>query len=705
MKNHLFTIILFCLTSSFLSYSQNIEFTKDAFPNQKDELKKAKEKIQEGDAFYEMGDNFLIQAIEPYLAAHSFNPNNAVLNFKLGRCYLNSNFKQKALPFLEKAKKLNYTVNSNIDYYLGLGYHLEKEWDKAIEHYTYFLKNSNKDSDPSLTSKASKSIKECKNGKDLSSRPIRVKIENLGKKVNTEFHEYKPYITADESMLFFTSRRPNATTKEKDPVFNDFYEDIYYSVKQENGEWSQAKNIGEPVNTLDHDAISGLSIDGSKLIIYLGNKNNGDLFESELSGEKWGKPKDFGKNVNTENHESSASYSLDGKSVYFVSDKPGGFGDRDIYVSFRDDKGRWSKAENLGSTVNSEFGEEGVFMHPDGKTLYFSSQGHNCIGGYDIFKTVYDEETKKWSTPENIGFPVNTTDDDVFYVVSANGKHGYYTSVNSNGLGGRDLYMITFISDEKTIKTDEVKKEELITQNVIEVKSTEIKTEQIAKQDTVKIIVQEIIPDPKPRLTILKGVISDELTKKPLDASIEIVDNELNRTMYTFSSNSFNGKYLTSLPAGKNYGIAVKKEGYLFHSENFNIADSAAFQEIIKDIALKKIQVGSTIVLKNIFYDFDKATLRSESTNELERLLKLLNEMPKLKIEISSHTDSKGANDYNFKLSDNRAKSVVEYLISKGISPERLVSKGYGEEKPIATNETDEGRQLNRRTEFKILSL
>lgn len=669
-------------------FAQNIEFTKDAFPTQKDELKKAKENIELGNGFYELGDNFLIQAIDPYLSANTFNPNNAELNFKLGRCYLNSNFKQKALSYLEKAKKLDKSVDADIDFYLGQAFHLGNEWDKALAHYTDFLKKMTSDTDPILVRKADKFIKECKNGKDLSSRPLRVKIENLGKQVNTEFHEYKPYITADESMLFFTSRRPSSTSKEKDPVFNDYYEDIYYSTKQADGQWSQAKNIGEPINTADHDAISGLSIDGSKLIIYLGNKNNGDLFESQLLGDKWGKPQDFGKNINTDKfHESSASYSLDGKAVYFISDKPGGNGDRDIYVSYRDEKGKWSKAENLGAVVNTEFGEEGVFMHPDGKTLYFSSQGHNSIGGYDIFKTILDEKTKKWSMPENIGYPVNTTDDDVFYVVSANGKHGYYTSVNSNGFGGRDLYMISFIGEEKKENPSEVKSEVVQT-----------KTDTIVKPT-------EKIPTPLPRLTIVKGIISDDVTKKPLEASIEIVDIDKNQSIYSFNSNSFSGKYLTSLPAGKNYGIAVKKEGYLFHSENFNVADSSAFQEIIKDIALKKIEVGSTIVLKNIFYDFDKATLRPESTNELERLLRLLNEMPNLKIEIASHTDSKGANDYNFKLSNNRAKSVVDYLISKGISSERLVYKGYGEEKPISTNDTDEGRQLNRRTEFKILSL
>jgi outer membrane protein OmpA-like peptidoglycan-associated protein/tetratricopeptide (TPR) repeat protein len=718
MKSILCSIFffIFCVGLSFQLYAQNVEFTKDAFPDKKEELKKANQNIEKGNEFYEMGEIFRSQAIEPYLAANFFNPNNAELNFKLGHCFLYSNFKQKALPFLEKAKILNPKIHPDINFYLGQAYHLEKQWDQAISNFKEFRKTINNDTDPSLIRKADKEIRECQNGKDLSARPVRVKVENLGLQVNSEFHDYKPFITADESVLFFTSRRPNTTGNEKDPVYNDYYEDIYYSIKQSDGKWSKALNIGEPVNTIDHDAISGLSIDGSKLIIYIGNKNNGDLFESALLGENWGKPRDLGKNINTDYHESSASYSLDGKSIYFVSNRPGGYGDLDIYVSHLDEKGKWGKAQNLGNIVNTEFGEEAVFMHPDGKTLYFSSQGHNSLGGYDIFKTTYDEKSMNWSKPENIGFPVNSTDDDVFYVVSASGIHGYYTSVNSSGMGGRDLYMITFIPEEKKEKPLEVKKEDNL---ITETKSDELKNEkdsvmnivtevEILKKDTI-VIVKEVIrepePEPLPRLTILKGIISDEITKKPLDASIEIIDNDQNKLMYTFNSNSFSGKYLTSLPAGKNYGIAVKKEGYLFHSENFNISDSAAFQEIIKDIALKKIQVGSTIVLKNIFYDFDKATVRQESTSELERLLKLLNETANLKIEISSHTDSKGANDYNFKLSYNRAKSVVDYLISKGISSDRLVSKGYGEEKPIATNDTEEGRQMNRRTEFKILGL
>jgi outer membrane protein OmpA-like peptidoglycan-associated protein len=205
------------------------------------------------------------------------------------------------------------------------------------------------------------------------------------------------------------------------------------------------------------------------------------------------------------------------------------------------------------------------------------------------------------------------------------------------------------------------------------------------------------------KLTILKGIITDAKNGKELEAAIDLIDNDKNEVLATFKSNSATGKYLVTLPSGKNYGIAVKKDGYLFHSENFNLPDNADYQEFSKDVALKKIEVGSVIVLRNIFFDFDKATIRPESANELDRLIKLLQDNPTLKIELGSHTDSKGSDEYNMKLSDNRSKSVVDYLITKGIPAGRLVAKGYGETKPIDTNDTDAGRQNNRRTEFKIL--
>lgn len=685
MKKYLYIICSIFLFN--VAQAQNVEFDKDNFKNDKEGYKQAKDNLEKGDEIFQKGPNFYRDAITFYEAANKFNPNNSELNYKLGQCYLRSTFKMNALHFLQKAQELNPAISGDFFYYLGQAYHLHMEWDKAIENYSKYQKTAMSNPDPMALEDVKNKILQCGYGKDLVKTPIRVFIDNLGGNVNTKYTEYGAVISADESVLLFTSRRPNTTGGKMDPYLNEHFEDIYISTKQVDGSWSPATNLPKPVNSDDHDANSGVSADGQKFLIYIG-KDNGDLYECELDGEMWGKPQELGKNINTKDyHESSACYSPDGNAVYFVTDKPGGLGGRDIYISYKDDKGKWGPAQNLGITVNTKFDEEGVFAHPDGKTLYFSSQGHKSMGGYDVFKTIYDVASKTWSTPENIGYPVNTPDDDVFFVVSANGRHGYYTSFNPDGFGEKDLHMVTFLGPEKPMILNNE-------DNLLASQAAPIKEVMIAPVVEVK----------EAQLTILKGVITDALTQKVLGAEIEIIDNEANKVIATFKSNSATGKYLVSLPAGKNYGIAVKKEGYLFHSENFDIPASSAFQEVEKDIALKNIAVGSKIILKNIFFDFDKATLRPESTNELERLVKLMNDVPTLKIEISGHTDSKGADDYNQKLSENRSKAVVDYLIKAGIASNRLTFAGYGETQPIATNDTDEGRQLNRRTEFKILS-
>ncbi len=681
----LFTLLVLLLTVNV--FAQNVEFEKEFFKDNKDGLKEAKRNIEAGDKFFEQGSVFYRQAIDPYLLANKFNPNNAMLNYKIGKSYLYSNYKLKSIPYLEKALQLNPNVDPQIHLVLAKAYHLDMQWDKAIEEFKLFERTlTNLSEFKELIEDIAKQKEECLIGKELIKNPIRVFIDNVGPEINSQYPDYGPVISADESVMLFTSRRPNTTGGGIDELINEPFEDIYISTKK-GDKWSPAQNMGKPINTEDHDANSGFSADGQKLLIYIG-KNQGDLYESELKGDTWSKPEKMNKNINTDFHESSACYTPDGKSVYFVSTKPeGSLGDGDIYISTKDEKGKWGKAVNLGPTINTKYGEEGVFIHPDGKTLYFSSQGHKSMGGYDIFKSVFDDKTKTWSEPENIGYPVNTADDDVFFVVSASGKHGYYSSFNAKGYGEKDIYMVTFLGPEKPMTLNN--EDNLLASIAAPVKET---------------VIAPIMQIKEAQLTILKGVITDDLTKKPLEATIEIIDNSKNEVIASFTSNSSTGKYLVSLPAGKNYGIAVKKENYLFHSENFDIPAVAAFQEVTKDVALKNIAVGSKIILKNIFFDFDKATLRPESTNELERLTKLLNDVPTLKIEISGHTDSKGADDYNKKLSNSRAKAVVDYLITKGISADRLTSVGYGEEQPIATNDTDDGRQLNRRTEFKILS-
>jgi flagellar motor protein MotB len=334
---------------------------------------------------------------------------------------------------------------------------------------------------------------------------------------------------------------------------------------------------------------------------------------------------------------------------------------------------------NIGATINTPFDEEGVYITPDGKNLYFSSKGHNSMGGFDIFKSEFTDG--KWSNPVNLGYPINTPDDDVFFTMAASGQRGYYSSKKKDGFGGQDLYIITFLGAAKPMV---------------------LNTEDLQ----FAYLEKSAMPRPAPKIeqnTILSGVILDADNLTPLQATIDIIDNSKNELMASFESNSTSGAYLISLKPGMNYGISVSKKEYLFHSENFDIPENAVAKKIQKDILLKRIEVGTKIVLNNIFFDFNKATLRTESVAELDRVNKLMTDMPSLRIEISGHTDNIGSASYNKKLSESRAKAVVDYLAKKGIERTRMEFKGYGFKQPIASNKTKEGRQQNRRTEFKIL--
>lgn len=693
---------LFLILISSITFAQDVPFEKDYFKDDKDGLKDALNAIKEGDKIFDMGPTYYKDAKEFYQKAQDFNPNNARNNYRLGACYLMSVDKFKALPFLKKAEQLNPNIDRELYYYLGQAYNYNHDFDDAIAAFSRY--RGKLQSDPNLSKDPYFDMQEAMHdlemrinqaykAKEAIKNPIRVFIDNLGDKVNTAYNEYGAVISADESVIVFTARRPNSTGGKIDPGLNENFEDIYISYKDENGQWTEAQNVGKPVNSDDHDANCGIAADGQRFVIYLGKSGNGDLYESVLNGDEWSKPESFGKRINTDFHESSACYSPNGRTLYFVTNKPGGIGEHDIYYSQLDEKGKWGEPVNIGPVINTKYNEEAVYMHPDGKTLYFSSEGHSSMGGYDIFKSIYDEKTGKWGEPINIGYPVNTVDDDVFFVISADGRRGYYTSQMKDSRGGRDLYMITFLGPEKPMVLNN--EDQLIASQAAPVK---------------EVVIAPAVQIQEAQLTILKGVISDFLTKQPLEADIEIVDNQANKVIATFKSNSKTGKYLVSLPAGKNYGIAVKKEGYLFHSENFDIPNTAAFQEVEKNIELKQFKVGNKIVLKNIFFDLDKATLRPESTAELNRLIKLMTDVPSLRIELGGHTDSRGSDTYNQQLSEKRAKAVVDYLTANGIDAKRLEWAGYGETQLVngcsnGVQCSDEQHQENRRTEFKVLSL
>lgn len=713
MKTRLY-IVLISAFAGFNALAQKTDtpFEKEFFKDRKDEYKEARSHYNDGkDRFDEAikleeqgGDGYrLLNEAIPFLEkAEDFNPNYSLLNYMLGYCYINTDSKFKALQFLTAARDLNPNVSPNIDYYVGQAYHLKYQWDKAIENYEKFrnnLKNNKKIDQQQLqymSEDVTKRIEQCRHGKKYMEKPERVWIDNMGPNVNSKFPEYAPFISADESVLIFTGRRDDTQGGGSDPNDGKYFEDAYICRRNAKGVWEKSQNMGDLINHKTHDAPAGLSPDGKKLFVFYGWKGGGDIYFSDFINGQYTEPKSCGKNISTKDYESSASISFDGKELYFAANREGGFGEEDIYVSKWDEKKKeWGPGVNLGNVINTKERETGVFLHPDGETMYFASKGHSTMGGFDLFMS--KKVNGAWTTPVNLGYPINSPDDDVFFVVSGSGRYGYYSSFREDGLGEKDLYRITFLGPEKPPMTNA---EDNLLASIAE--------------PVKQIVIEPKVEIKTSNLAILKGTVKDAKTLIPLEAHIDIVNNETNELVASFTSDAKTGAYLVSLPSGKNYGIAVKKDGYLFHSENINLPATAGYKEYQKDILLKKVEVGEAIVLRNIFFDLDKATLRPASTAELERLTKLLNDNPTIKIEISGHTDSQGDNVYNKKLSENRAKAVVDYLITKGISTSRLTFAGFGEEKLMVSDaeiakmktrtEKEDAHQQNRRTEFKITS-
>jgi outer membrane protein OmpA-like peptidoglycan-associated protein/tetratricopeptide (TPR) repeat protein len=596
------------------------------------------------------------QALPLYLKLDSIKPDVPHIVARIGICYLHSEFRLKAKAFLEKAKNAGYTKD-HMDFYLGRAYHLDHQFDLAMQKYEQSIKHFNPkvEHDAQKIKAARRAIEMCKAGLELMKNPIDVNIENIGNEINSPYPDYAPVISADETVLIFTSRRPNTTGGQKDET-HQYFEDIYIATKDSNSNWSKPVNIGSNINTAGHDASVGLSADGQELFVYK-NEGNGDIYYSILSGDKWSAPKKMPASINNpKTWEPSASITPDERIFFFSSDREGGLGGRDIYVCKKLSNGQWALPRNLGPKINTPYDDDAPFIHPDGKTLYFSSKGHNSMGGFDIFSVQYDISKDSIYDLSNVGYPINTADDDIFFVWSADGTRAYFSSVRAaDNIGEKDIY---------------------------------------------------ILHRPKPKnmaLIVLKGKVTSKERGHALASTLTVTDNETNQVIGIYNSNSFTGKYTVIIPPGKNYGISVDAIGHLSHSENIDIPFAEDYFEITKDIMLEPLKTGSLTVLNNVFFDFGKSDPEKESFIELDRIVKMLQENPTLIVEIAGHTDNVGNDEANQDLSEHRAESVVKYLISKGIDPKRLCAKGYGEKFPVASNDTDEGRRANRRTELIII--
>ena len=491
---------------------------------------------------------------------------------------------------------------------------------------------------------AQKLIADCKFSIQAILHPVPFKPINMGPEINTADDEYLPVATADESMLIFTRKINNN-------------EDFYKSVKL-NTKWQTATYLSNQINTPQYnEGAQSISQDGKFLFFTGCNRPDGlgrcDIYIAQKKGDDWGKPFDLSPPVNSPGWESQPSISADGRTLYFVSNRKGGYGGYDIWKSTLTQKG-WGEPENLGPNINTSFDEQSPFIHPDDSTLYFCSNGWPGLGGKDLFVSRLGKDGK-WQKPENLGFPINSSGDENGLSLTANGAYAFFSSNNLDGYGGFDIY--TFV----------------------------------------------LPPNLRPHIvTYVKGKVNDAKTMQPLEAAVEIIDLQKDQAVYQDYSDPERGDFLATLTSGKNYGLNISKAGYLFYSENFSLVGHEAKNPFDISVLLEPIEVGSKVILNNIFFDTNKFDLKPESIAELEKLVEFMNLNPTLHIEISGHTDNIGNDQANQVLSENRAKSVYQYLITNQINAARLVYKGYGKTQPIAPNASEDDRAKNRRTEFKV---
>jgi OmpA-OmpF porin, OOP family len=573
--------------------------------------------------------------------------------YRMGLVYMTGKKYPDALKYFEKGLSLTTDIKKQKVFWFDLAetYFTLGEYDKAEKMINDFLAAETVNKQKIDRARMlSKNVAFARENKKLAAV---YKQKPLSDTVNQFVMQYFPVLTADQQQLIFTRRTG----------FTDQYdEDLVVSSKDASGRWTAPKSISKNINSMFNEGTCTISANGRKLIFTscLGRDGFGscDLFESKKEGDEWSEPKNLGINVNTAEWESQPSLSADGRTLYFVSDRRGGLGRRDIWVTTMNANGEWTRAKNIGGPINTEYDEISPFIHVNNRSLFFASNGLTGYGGYDLFVSEKDS-IAKWSDPLNMGAPINNHEDQFSLFVTADGKKGYYSH------------------------------EELAS----------------GPNSTSKLMEMEIPEGSRIKIksNYVKGVVRDRETQQPLRAKIEMIDIRTRETESLVESDSVSGEYLIVLTQGAEYGLYVNKRGYLFKSLYFNYSEVRDFDPIVLNVDLDKVKAGSTAVLQNIFFDHDKYELKDKSVTELQKVDRFLTENPEIRVEISGHTDNSGTVAYNMQLSQKRAQAVYTYLIEHGISPARLTAKGYGPNNPIADNTTDEGKQRNRRIEFKLL--
>jgi len=572
------------------------------------------------------------KAIKDFETVIKLEPTFIDAHYQLASIYFNKKNYPLAKQGLATVISIDPKAKTAAYFYLGLAHWETDDYENAASNFEQFLQSDNKSK--RLRAKAETYLKNSQFAAEAIKNPVPFNPKPLTKTINTSAPEYLPSITAEGDQLVFTRRIRG-------------YEDVFISEKVDN-EWLEPMPLSD-INTDENEGSQYISADGTLIVFVRCSDRQGyggcDLYFSDKKGDKWTKPENMGQPINTRGWESQPSLSADGKTLYYASNRKGAIGGRDIWRSQRNENGEWSNPVNLGPNINTTADDESPFFHPDGKTLYFMSAGHEGMGGYDLFVARRTTEAS-WSAPQNLGYPINTKGNEGALFITLDGTTAYFTKDN---LPEDDMEKLT-ARRQPDIFTFELPK--------------------------------ALQPTP---VTYVKATVKDAVTTKKLaNAKIEVIDLMTNE-IFSTSKTDAKGSFLTCLPMGGNYALNVNKEKYFFHSENFELL------EVVK---------SEPIVLKNVFFESGSAELKTTSLVELNYLKDLLADNASLRIQINGHTDNVGSETDNLALSQNRAKAVQDYLIMEGIAPDRLSYKGFGESQPIDTNDTEAGRKNNRRTEF-----
>ncbi|MBE9602536.1 OmpA family protein [Pedobacter sp. MC2016-24] len=521
------------------------------------------------------------------------------------------------------------------------------DYVNARKHISLFI-SEYKGKDADFLNRAKKYLRDCEFSIEAIKSPVKYEPQNMGPKINSNYRDYFPSITADQEQLIFSRNL-------------DGNEDFFIS-KKDKGEWTIPVPLSAKINTSNYnEGAQSLSPDGKYLFFTGCNRPDGlgrcDIYVSHQDGKDWSEPFNLGAPVNSIYWDSQPAISPDGTTLYFVSNRPGGIGGYDLWKSHLKDDGYWTEPENLGPEINTAYDENTPFIHPDGKTLYFSSDGWPGLGNKDIFMSRMDQHGK-WTKPQNLGYPINTFNEETGLIVTTDGKKGIFSSNLNGGYGDMDIY--------------------------------EFNMPETSRPQSV---------------TYVKGIVKDKKTGAFLEAQVQVLDLKSGQNVFKDYTARENGEFLAVMPVGSDYAFNASAAGYAFYSEHYELNQAGTAAPFQIEIALEKLVLGQQVIMKNIFFNTNEYTLLPSSLSEIETLTNLLNSNKNIHIEIQGHTDNTGSNTTNQKLSIDRAKAVYDRLISNGIATERLSYKGYGQTQPVTANDTEEHRKLNRRTSFLVTSL